>query len=71
MKSNTIIEQWTYYGNHYGYPKCCIHSFCYQVTTRSQRRAGNGTGFIPCKQHAKLYPLIQRTQLRRLTTISA
>ena len=54
MKFDSAISQWQHYGKHYGYPKCCIDSFCSQVTTRSQRKAGNYTGFIPCKKHSKL-----------------
>lgn len=63
---SSIIRQWEHYGNYYGYPQCCIHSFCYEVTTRSQRKAGKKTGFIPCKHHAKL-----QTPLRELMTTYA
>ena len=54
MKFQSAIEQWKYFGNYYGYPKCCIDSFCNEVITRSQRKAGNNTGFIPCKDHARM-----------------
>ena len=52
MKS--IIDKWKHFGKYFGYPKCCIHSFCFEVTTRSQRKSGNKSGFIPCKYHSKL-----------------
>lgn len=49
-----ITKQWKHFGEHYGYPKCCINSFCNEVITRSQRKAGNKTGFIPCKKHTRM-----------------
>jgi len=61
MKFKSITDQWQYFGNYYGYPKCCIDSFCYEPMTRSQKRLGNGTGFIPCKKHARLISLRQTT----------
>lgn len=54
MQFHSIIEQWQHYGRYFGYPKCCVESFCYQTRTRSQSHAGDGSGFIPCKHHAKM-----------------
>ncbi len=53
MKDSIRIH-WRCKGQHFGYPKCCIDSFCNQAVLRSQRRAGNFSGFIPCKKHTKL-----------------
>lgn len=42
-------------GLYFGYPQCCIMSFCNnQIADRKrpterQFRAANGTGFVPCK----------------------
>ena len=41
------------FGEYYGYPKCCIESFIYNVVTnkppsRTQKKASGRTGFIPC-----------------------
>lgn len=65
MKFKSITDQWQHFGNYYGYPKCCIDSFCNQRMTRSQRRAGNGSGFIPCKKHSRLI-LLRETTLKDL-----
>lgn len=54
MKHRSIVNKWKHFGTHFGYPKCCIHSFCNEVITRSQRKSGNKTGFIPCKRHSKM-----------------
>ncbi len=54
LNFKSIKEQWQYYGHHYGYPQCCIDSFCNQVTTRNQRNIGKNSGFIPCKKHCQL-----------------
>lgn len=54
MIIKNIIDQWKHYGRHYGYPQCCIESFCNETVTRRQRIAGNKSGFIPCKHHTKL-----------------
>ena len=45
------------FGEFYGYPSCCIHSF-HQVLRGEksihtvQLNAGRGTGFVPCLNHA-------------------
>jgi len=57
MKFKSITDQWKHFGNHYGYPKCCIDGFCNEAITRSQRKASNHSGFIPCKKHSKLINL--------------
>lgn len=62
---NLIINKWKHFGKHYGYPKCCINSFCNQVTTRSQIKASNKTGFIPCKRHTKMI-LTKKIKLKSL-----
>lgn len=53
LNFKSVKDQWQHYGKHYGYPSCCINSFCNETTTRSQRLSGNKSGFIPCKDHAK------------------
>jgi hypothetical protein len=58
-------KRWKHFGKHYGYPKCCIDGFCNEVITRSQRRASNNTGFIPCKKHTKLI-LLKKIKLESL-----
>jgi hypothetical protein len=63
----SAVDQWKHFGEYYGYPKCCIDSFCNQVTTRSQRKAGNNSGFIPCKNHTK-HILYNKITLRSLIT---
>ena len=49
--------RWTrklrFYGNYFGYPKCCINQFVKMVLaektpTRLQKNIGEKTGFIPC-----------------------
>lgn len=54
---DSIVIRWKCKGQHFGYPKCCINSFCTEVVLRSQRRASNNTGFIPCKKHSRLINL--------------
>ncbi len=54
LNFKSLKDQWQHYGKHYGYPQCCINSFCDETVTRSQRAAGNKTGFIPCKHHTNL-----------------
>lgn len=61
MKFKSAREQWQHYGKHYGYPQCCIDQFCYGIRTRSQYRAGNHTGFLPCKKHSRLVLLRELT----------
>jgi hypothetical protein len=56
-----IVRKWKSMGKHFGFPICCISSFCYETTTRSQRRAGNNSGFLPCKKHSKLVLLKEIT----------
>jgi len=43
-------------GKFYGYPDCCINSFCERKfigdISEEQRMVHNGSGFIPCKNHS-------------------
>ncbi len=45
-------------GDYYGYPRCCQKEF-YETfynlgkRTEDQRKAGNGSGFVPCVKHAE------------------
>lgn len=43
-------------GKWYGYPDCCIHEFCKYPQfppSEERKKAGNGSGLIPCAKHAK------------------
>jgi hypothetical protein len=60
-----ITIRWRCKGQYFGYPKCCINSFCNEVVLRSQRRASNHSGFIPCKKHSKLI-LLKKITLKSL-----
>lgn len=49
---------WQENGKVFGYPQCCIDSFCktfgFMGADENQREvAQNGFGFIPCPKHAK------------------
>lgn len=61
MKYRNAEHKWKHLGNHFGYPRCCINDFCHQVTLRSQMRAGNHSGFVPCKKHSRLVLLKKAT----------
>lgn len=42
-----------FYGNYFGYPKCCINQFVKMVLaektpTRLQRKVCESTGYVPC-----------------------
>lgn len=61
---------WIQYGVFYGYPKCCIISFCEEDRGNRhelQSKLSNKSGFIPCKkctvkvisENLKLEDLIQ------------
>ena len=55
MERNSI---WQSNGITFGYPQCCIDSFCkthgFMNADENQRTvAQNGFGFIPCATHAK------------------
>ena len=41
-------------GQYYGYPKCCIDNFIKKRVKRGSinDHASNGSGFIPCDNHA-------------------
>jgi len=41
-------------GHYYGYPKCCIDHFIKKRVKHGSinDQAGNGSGFIPCDNHA-------------------
>lgn len=47
-------DQWRVLGRHYGYPKCCIDSFCSLMHLGEDYFTENhwayGTGFVPCKE---------------------
>jgi hypothetical protein len=43
-------------GDYFGYPRCCTKEFIetfYKKKTPEQRKAGKGTGFIPCVKHTE------------------
>ena len=51
----TLTETWQSNGKYYGYPRCCIDSFCSRNRiNKDQSKAHQNTGFIPCPEHAKL-----------------
>jgi hypothetical protein len=55
---NINENQMISYGEYYGYPSCCIRSFHDILLGKKnisliQLNAGNGSGFIPCLEHAK------------------
>lgn len=44
----------TILGYYYGYPKCCIEEFStLKPKMKYQIKAGQNSGFIPCRHHAK------------------
>jgi hypothetical protein len=47
-------SKWERLGIYFGYPRCCIDAFCNEMILRHQKRAGNQSGFIPCKKHARM-----------------
>mgnify|MGYP006282196489 CR=1 FL=1 len=58
--STTTKIPWKKYqtGDYYGYPRCCQDGFyeflaCKNKRSSDQRKAGNGTGFIPCVKHTE------------------
>ena len=46
-------------GEYFGYPKCCVDQFVEDIINCNKisdlrENAGQGTGFIPCDEHANL-----------------
>ena len=52
---DTVKEHRNYYGKLFGYPQCCIDSFCLDKRQREPIRtiASKKTGFIPCMKQAE------------------
>jgi hypothetical protein len=44
---------WKRTGEFFGYPPCCIDSFLRGERTSLQEWTSEGTGFIPCHEHAE------------------
>lgn len=50
------MNTWIDFGKHFGYPNCCINDFVkrnnidynFIPPSRTQKRIGNKSGFIPC-----------------------
>lgn len=49
-----VTNKWEEKGKYYGYPDCCIKSFCKGHSySKKQIMVHNSSGFIPCKKHAQ------------------
>jgi len=52
------IDYWRQNGKYFGYPQCCIDSFCNKskenqfYISPEQEKAVDNHGFIPCQEHA-------------------
>ena len=47
------MEKWREYGKFFGYPQCCIDSFCKtRHISYEQRQVHNNNGFVPCHKCA-------------------
>ena len=47
-------EHHTKNGRRFGYPKCCVESFCNGHSySKIQNKVHGSTGFIPCMAHAQ------------------
>jgi hypothetical protein len=62
------MDYWIAVGKYYGYPSCCITSFCESAAiTNTQNAVHQHTGFIPCDECAtKIY--VGETTLNALIT---
>lgn len=56
MQFKSPEEQWKYYGKQMGYKSCCIDAFLKGEQVHDS--IFSGTGFLPCKECAKLEPKI-------------
>lgn len=60
------VDYWRENGKYFGYPQCCIDSFCNQYAlTSEQEDAIDNHGFIPCHKHAIMI-LENKTTLKEL-----